>query len=361
MNGFNGLIFKMLGSFDPDLKVTPVTGKVFNPEAAGIQRLLDIPGITGMSEVLMDNALIRYNGRQVFGTIKGVDDNYVNQTSVENILIDGKFTLYDEVANYATPGIGVASALGIHAGFISPLEIMSPKRNENINLANPAASMNIEYTYIAAVFQCNQQIYDDNYILVPISTARTLFDYKQEVSAIEVKIAKGHNIDAIKTKAKSLLGKDYKVQDCYEQQDAAYKMMQSEKWIIFLIMYFILIISLFNTISSLSMLMIEKQDDMQTLKAMGASHKLIRRIFFFEGWIISGAGACIGIALGLILCLLQQEFGLLKMGEAGTFVVNSYPVVVKGTDLLIVLGIVLLSGLISSRYTVYHLGERWLK
>lgn len=360
MNGFNELIFKMLGNLDPELKITPVTGKVFNPDSAGIRSLIELPGVDDISEVLQDNALVRYNGRQIVGIVKGVSDNYSRLSSIEEILIDGSFILSDEIVNYATPGIGVAAALGIRAGFVSPLEIMSPRRTGNINLANPASSMNVEYAYLTAVFQCNQQAYDESHIIVPISLARSLFGYENEVSAVEVKTTPGYTINEVKRSIQSKLGKDFKVHNRYEQQDAAYKMMQSEKWMIFLILFFILIISLFNMVGSLSMLMIEKQDDVRTLRNLGADDSLIRRIFLFEGWMISGFGACIGVIAGLGLCLIQQTFGLVKMGEAGAFVVNSYPVLVNTADLIIILAVVIFSGFISACYPVYGLGERWL-
>ncbi|GHV51445.1 membrane protein [Bacteroidia bacterium] len=358
MNGFNELVFRMFGSLDPELKVTPATGKVFHP---GTRQLRNLPGIAGLSETLQDNALLRYNGRQIVGIVKGVDNHYSSLTSIDSILVDGSFTLSDEAANYATPGIGVAAALGIHAGFVAPLEIMVPKRDAQVNLSNPASSMNVEYCYIGAVFQSNQQAYDENYILVPISLARSLFLYEDEVSAIEIKLAEGANIKEVKKQVQDLLGEGYEVRDRYEQQDVAYKMMQSEKWIIFLILCFMLVIALFNMVGSLSMLMIEKQGDVRTLRTMGADDRLIRRIFLLEGWMISGFGAGIGVAVGLALCLLQQELGLIKMGEAGSFVVDSYPVLVAPADLGIILATVMLIGFLAAWYPVYRLGERWLE
>ncbi|MDR0537518.1 MAG: ABC transporter permease [Tannerellaceae bacterium] len=362
MNGFNELIFKMLGTMDPELKIMPTTGKVFNPESADkIKHILNIQGIAATSEILQDNALIRYGDRQIVAVIKGVDDKYNNIASINDILIDGNFSLHDQIANYATTGIGVAAALSIYPGFTAPLEIMAPKRTQSINLANPAASMNIQYAYIAAVFQCNQQAYDENYIIVPISLARSLFGYEDQASAIELKLAAGANTQNIKKQLQTLLGTDCTVRDRYEQQDTAYKMMQSEKWIIFLILCFILAISLFNMVGSLSMLMIEKQNDVRTLRTLGADDQLIRRIFLLEGWMISGAGAAAGIITGLALCLLQQHLGIVRMGEAGTFVINSYPVLIRPTDLPLILAAVTISGFISTCYPVYRLGERWLK
>jgi ABC-type lipoprotein release transport system permease subunit len=358
-NGFNDLIASMFSSFDPGLKVTPRTGKVFEPSEK-VHQLMEIDGIASYCEVLQDHALIKYGERQQIGIIKGVDDNYLELTSIDNVLIDGEFILYDEVTDYATLGIGLAAALGINANFVYPLELYAPKRDERINLSNPAASFNREYTYIRGVFRMNQPMYDDAYMIVPLALARKLFTYENEVSAIEIKLKEGADTASVKKEVKALLGDGFVVKDRYEQQEASFKMMQIEKWMTFLILCFILTIALFNVIGSLSMLMIEKQNDVKTLRNLGADDSLIRRIFLFEGWMISGLGALIGIAGGLVLCLLQQEWGLIKMGAAGAFVIDSYPVRIAFTDILLVFVTVMAIGFLSAWYPVYRLGNRWL-
>jgi ABC-type lipoprotein release transport system permease subunit len=355
MNGFNTLIFSMFGSLDPELKITPRTGKVFDPAEA--RERCRMPGIAVISEVLQDNALIRYGDRQVIGAIKGVDDHYRQLTSIDSILIDGQYKLSDEVTDYATPGIGLASALGINAGFTAPLELYAPKRNEQVNLSNPSTSFNVEYSFITAVFRTNQQVYDEGFMLVPLSLTRRLFNYEHEVSAIELRLADDARPSVVKKRLRALLGDAYVISDRYEQQDIYFKMMQSEKWITFLILCFILLIALFNLTGSLSMLMIEKQDDVRTLRAMGAGDRLIRRIFLLEGWLISGLGALAGVIAGLALCILQQEAGLIKMGAAGAFVIDNYPVEVAPADILIILTTVLGIGFLSAWYPVYHLGN----
>jgi ABC-type lipoprotein release transport system permease subunit len=361
MNGFNSIIFSMFSSLDPELKITPRTGKVFDPASAEIQALGSLPAVCCLSEVLQDNALIRYKDRQVIGTIKGVDNNYRRLTSIDSILIDGRFILSDEVADYAIPGIGLASSLGVNAGFTAPLELYAPKRDKQVNLSNPATSFNLEYSYITAVFRTDQQVNDEALMIVPLSLARSLFNYENEVSAIELKLTDKAKLRAVKKQIRMLLGDDYLVKDRYEQQDVAFKMMQSEKWMIFLILCFILVISFFNMTGSLSMLMIEKQDDVQTLRNMGAGDSLIRRIFLFAGWMISGFGAVTGVLVGLALCVLQQKLGLIKMGAAGAFVIDNYPVEVAATDILVILTTVLGIGFLSAWYPVYYLGGRWLK
>lgn len=357
-NGFNDLVASMFGTIDPDLKITPRTGKVFAPSEK-IRQLTEINGVESYSEILQDYALIKYGDRQQIGTLKGVDDNYKELTSIDRALIDGEFILSDEVADYATMGIGLAAALGINAKFVYPLEIYAPKRNERVNLSNPAASFNPAYAYIRGVFRMNQQVYDDQYMIVPIALARELFTYNNEMSALEIKLAPGARIDKIKKEIKNRLGHDYVVKDRFEQQEASFKMMQIEKWMTFLILCFILAVALFNVIGSLSMLIIEKKDDIKTLRNLGAADSLIRRIFLFEGWMISAFGALIGITAGLVLCLLQQKLGLIKMGAAGTFIIDNYPVRVVFSDILLIFVTVMTIGFLAAWYPVYKLGGRW--
>ena len=359
-NGFNDLVAGMFSSFDPELKISPRTGKVFDPTTAEFQKVKQLPDIAWFGEVLQDNALVRYHDRQDIAVIKGVDENFSHLTLIDSILIDGSFILKDEVADYATLGVGLSAKLGAKPGFTSPLEIYVPKRDEKVNLSNPASSFNQEYAYIGGVFLINQQVYDEGYMILPISLVRQLLKYDKEVSSIELKLADGVDISSAKKQIKALLGDRFIVQDRYEQQEASFKMMQVEKWMTFLILSFILAIALFNVVGSLSMLMIEKKDDVRTLQNMGADDKLVRRIFLFEGWMISGFGAVIGIVIGLVLCLLQQHFGFIKLGQtAGAFVIDAYPVRVVFTDLLVAFITVAAIGLMAAWYPVHYLGKKW--
>lgn len=361
-NGFNDLVSTLFSSFDPELKITPRSGKVFDPTSLEIQQVKQLPEVARFCDVLQDNALVRYKERQSVAAIKGVDDNFEQLTRIDSVLVDGEFKLYDEVANYATLGIGLASSLGINAGFVSPLEIYAPKRDEKVNLSNPATSFSLENAFIGAVFCINQQVYDEEYMIVPLSLARSLFRYDKEVSSIELKLADGADLSAVKKQMKEILGENYQVHDRFEQQEASFKMMQIEKWMTFLILSFILGIALFNVVGSLSMLMIEKQNDVRTLRNMGADDRLIRRIFLFEGWMISGFGALIGVTVGLVLCLLQQELGLIKLGQtSGAFIIDAYPVRVAAGDILTVFATVLTIGLLAAWYPVHYLGKKWLK
>ena len=331
LNGFVGLVSSMLGNFDPELKIQPVHGKVFDPTLPAVREVKELPEVALFCEVLQDNAQVRYRDRQITATVKGVDDTFGRLTRIDSILVDsreGSFVLSDEVANYANLGVGTAFSLGVRPNYADPLEIYAPKRNEKVNLANPVAS---------------------------------LFDYEKEVSAIELSLVPGADINSVKSRIKSLLGDDFSVKDRYEQQEASFRMMQGEKWMIFLILCFILILALFNVIGSLSMLMIEKKEDVRTLRNMGADDRLIRRIFLFEGWMISGLGALIGIVIGLALCLLQQELGIIKLGQAaGSFIIDAYPVRVEAGDILIVFITVLSIGFLAAWYPVHYLGKKWL-
>ena len=359
-NGFNDLVAGMFSSFDPELKISPRTGKVFDPTTAEFQKVKQLPDIAYFGEVLQDNALVRYHDRQDIAIIKGVDDNFSHLTQIDSILIDGSFILKDEVADYATLGVGLSSKLGAKPGFASPLEIYVPKRDEKVNLSNPASSFNQEYAYIGGVFLINQQVYDEGYMILPLSLVRQLLKYDKEVSSIELKLADGADISSVRKQIKAILGDQFTVQDRYEQQEASFKMMQVEKWMTFMILSFILAIALFNVVGSLSMLMIEKKDDVRTLRNMGASDSLIRRIFLFEGWMISGFGALIGIVIGLVLCLLQQTYGIIKLGQtAGAFIIDAYPVRVIFTDLLTAFITVAAIGFMAAWYPVHYLGKKW--
>lgn len=359
-NGFNDLVSSLFGHFDAELKITPVKGKVFDPETEEIRAVKALPTVACYSEVLQDNVLVRYHDRQGVAVLKGVDASYEQLTQIDSILIDGSFKLADEVVNYANMGIGLAYALGINAGFVTPMEIYAPKRAEQVNMANPASSFHLEYAYIGSVFRTDQQLYDDSYLIVPLALARSLFDYEHEVSAIELKLHDPKQVAQAKQEISRLLGEEFKVQDRFEQQEDSFRMMQIEKWMTFLILTFILAIALFNVVGSLSMLMIEKQADVATLRNLGADNRLIRRIFLLEGWMISAFGAGIGIVIGVSLCLLQQMFGFISLGEAaGAFVIDAYPVRVAVGDIVTILCTVLAIGFLAAWYPVRYLAKRF--
>lgn len=360
LNGFNDLVAMLFSNLDPELKIVPAKGKVFDPSQPEITKVKALTEVDFMTEVLEDNALVRTQGKQDFAVVKGVDQTYMQMSGIEEALVEGRFALREDVVDYATLGIGLAYTLGTRAGYLTPLEIYVPKRNEKVNMANPTASFEVGYAYVSGTFRINQAVYDDAYMLVPIELARSLFRYENEVSALELKLSPGADVNKVKKNVRQLLGDAYRVQDRYEQQEDAFKMVQIEKAMTFLILCFVLTIALFNLVGSLSMLMTEKKADVQTLRNMGADENLIKRIFLFEGWMISGFGAVIGIVVGLILCFLQVRFGLIRLGDvSGAFIIDAYPVQVIFSDVLIILITVLTIGFLSSWYPVHLLSKKW--
>ena len=364
-NGFQDLVTTMFTAFDPELKITAVSGKVFDAQDDRIQSLKQMPEVDVFSESLEDNVMVQYKDRQAMAVIKGVEDNFSQLTAIDSILYGrGEMVLHDEVVAYAIPGIELVSILGTGVRFLDPLEIYAPKRGSKINVASPASSFNSDYLHSSGlVFAVNQQKYDASYILTSLKFARDLFQYDTEVSSIELKLKEGANINKVQGRIASLLGKDFQVLNRYEQQADTYRIMEVEKLISYLFLTFILLIACFNVIGSLSMLIIDKRADVVTLRNLGANDKIIKRIFLLEGCLISFLGALIGVVLGVALCLVQQEFGLISLGSgdsAGAFVVDAYPVNVQLTDVLLVLLTVLVISFFSVQYPVRYLSRRLL-
>lgn len=364
-NGFQDLVQTMFTAFDPELKITSASGKVFDSKDERIQSLRQIPEVEVFSESLEDNAMVQYKGRQAMVVIKGVEDNFNQLTAIDSILYGrGEAILHDEVVDYAIPGIELVSVLGTGIRFLDPLEVYAPKRGVKVNVANPATSFQMDYLHSSGLtFAVNQQKYDASYILTSLSFARDLFQYDTEVSSIELKLKSEADLDAVKDNIAQSLGDDFIVRDRYEQQVDTYRIMEVEKLISYLFLSFILLIACFNVIGSLSMLIIDKRDDVITLRNLGADNQLISHIFLFEGCLISFMGALVGVVLGLALCFVQQEFGLISLGSgdsAGAFVVDAYPVSVHFGDVLLILITVLLVGFLSVNYPVRYLSRRLL-
>ena len=359
-NGFHGLFEEMFGAFDPELKIMPAKGKVFNPETDLFLKIKSLPEIELISESLEDNALLSYRQRELPIVLKGVGENFASLTDFESILFDGSLELEQEASNYALLGLGLANDLGVNPGFVFPMEVLVPKRKAVVNLVNPIASIARGYAYIGGVFRTNQAIYDNNYLIVPIRLARELFDYETEVSALEIKLKQGTSVRSVQTQIQTILGNDFLVKDRYQQQEDIFRMVSIEKWVSFLMLCFILLIAIFNITGSLSMLIIEKQSDVLTLRNMGADNRLISNIFLFEGWMISSVGGGIGIILGVLICLGQQYFGWLKLGTGANFAIDAYPVIISAGDLLATLFIVLITGFLAVIYPVRYLVKKWL-
>ena len=365
-NGFQDLVSTFFTAFDPELKITATSGKVFDGHDIRIEKLHDFPEIEVFSESLEDNAMVQYNGKQAMVVIKGVEDNFSHLTAIDSILYGrGEMVLYDEIVDYAIPGVELTSILGTGIRFLDPLEVYAPKRGTQINVANPASSFNVSYLHSSGlVFAVNQQKYDASYILTSLKFARNLFQYDTEVSSIELKLKEGVDVEAFADKIGGILGDDFIVQNRYEQQADTFRIMQVEKLISYLFLTFILLVACFNVIGSLSMLIIEKKNDVVTLRGLGADDRLISRIFLFEGCLISFLGALVGVVLGLTLCLVQQEFGILTLGSgasAGAFVVDAYPVSVHWQDVVLILITVLVIGFLSVLYPVKFFSRRLLE
>jgi len=356
-NGFELLISDMFSSFDPDLKITLTHGKTFDVNSPEMNSLRKMKSVAYFTEVVEENALLRFKDKQMPATIKGVSDDFEKMTRIDSIMYDGKFTLNDGAFERAVPGVGVASILGLGAHFIDPLYIYAPKRSSKINLLRPENSFNQLGTFVSGIFSVKQLQYDDHFVIVSIKLARDLFEYeKTKVSSVELKLVNGADHEKVQQEIKSLLGDRYQVKNRYEQQESFFKIMKIEKWFTYLILCFILLIASFNIIGSLSMLIIDKKGDIETLRNLGANNRLIRRIFLFEGWMIAGVGAVSGIALGTLLCLLQQYFGILKLGSG--YVVDAYPVLTNATDLLLVFITVLVMGFLAAYYPVRYIRKQ---
>ena len=363
-NGFQDMVAGFFTAFDPELKITVSKGKVFNPDSDTLRQIRALPEIEIWSETLEENAMVQYKDRQLMAVIKGVEDNFEQLTSIDSLLYgSGRFVLKDNVVEYGILGIDLMSQLGTGIQFVDPLRIYAPKRNVRVNIANPTAAFTQDYLFSpGAVFIVNQEKYDAHYIITSLDFARRLFCYDTEVSAIELKLKADADISDVKKKIASMLGEGFKVQDRYEQQADVFRIMEIEKLISYLFLTFILAITCFNVIGSLSMLILDKREDVDTLRNLGADDRLIVRIFLFEGRLISVFGAVGGILLGLLLCFGQQQFGFISLGGGnGAFLVDAYPVSVHVTDVVLVFFTVIIVGFLSVWYPVHYLSKRLLK
>ena len=361
-NGFQDMVATFFTAFDPQLKIVASTGKVFNGQDERIIKIKNLPDIEVVSESLEDNAMVQYKERQAMAVVKGVEDNFSQLTPIDSILFGrGDLVLHDEVVDYAIPGIQLLSTLGTGVKFLDPLEIYAPKRGAKINMANPSASFISGDLFSSGLtFSVNQEKYDATYIITSIDFARKMFQYTTEVSAVNLKLKPDADESKVKSEILKILGDDFKVLNRYEQQADTYRIMEIEKLISYLFLTFILMIACFNVIGSLSMLIIDKKNDVVTLRNLGANDNQIVRIFLFEGRMISFIGAIAGVIIGLGLWFAQQEFGLISLGDSGSFIVDSYPVSVHIWDVILVFVTVLIVGFLSVWYPVRYLSKRLL-
>ena len=362
-NGFQELVASLFTSFDPELKVVPAQGKVIAADDPAVTAIRSCKDVAAATECLEGQALVRYGNRQSVVRIKGVDDNYSRTSDLSKILYGaGDFALKADVLYYGTPGLQLAAQLGLGVRYEYPLEVYAPRRGERISMVNPMESFNRDELHSpGVVFSVNQKKYDGEYILTSIDFTRRIFEQQGCISSLELKLKDGADIASVQKELGKLAGTKLKVLNRYEQQEDVFRIMRVEKLVAYIFLTFILVIACFNIIGSLSMLIIDKRDDMATLRNLGADDRTIVHIFSFEGRLISFIGVVAGTVLGLLLCLAQQHFGLLKMGdEAGSFIVDAYPVSVHAWDIAVIFVTVLVAGHLSTWYPVRYLSKRLL-
>jgi lipoprotein-releasing system permease protein len=360
-NGMESSIKSMFSSFDPDIKITAAKGKSFDAGESNFEALKLITGVATVTPVIEADALLRYGeDRQYFATLKGVPANYNEIAKLDSTFITGgRFLLESDQAPFAVVGQGVAYYLSVGLNFTDPIHIYTLKKGIT---GRPSLSNAIKHSsiYASGVF-ANQQEIDSKYVLVSFAFAQELFDMGNQITSVEIGLTEGTSADDIKPEIIRVLGEKFVVKTQFEQHELFYKVMKSEKWFIFIILGFILVIASFNILGSLSMLIIDKKADIAILQSMGANQKLVKTIFLFEGWMISLAGAALGLVLGVLVCWIQIEFGLLRIpGNEGSFIFSAYPVEIRITDLFAIFGLVSGIGFLAAWYPIRFISGKYL-
>ena len=353
MNGFGALVEQMFSEFDPEIRITAAEGKSFQLDTLPVQQALALPFVQATSEVVEEMALVRYKDHQQPARVMGVDSVFQQITHIDTIITDGYFSVFDGAFDRCVMGRGLATQIGVNAHFVGAVHLYAPKRLERVNMLRPDEAFLHEKAFMAGTFAVNQTSYDDQLLLVSLPLARRLFQYDTlTVTALELQLdPKGHfSARQMKSQLRECLGEGYVVADRYEQQSDFFRILKIEKLLTALLLAFILLIACFNVIGSLSMLIIDKQDDICILRHLGATPQIIRRIFLCEGWFIIVLGAVFGLVIGLTICLLQQHLGLLKLGSGTDYVISAYPVLVQAFDVLAVAVIVLGMGFLAAWY-----------
>lgn len=363
-NGFHDLVATFFTSFDPQLEVVPVVGKTAPADDPALAKIKTLPEVEVASECVKDQALAIYKGRQTMITLMGVDDNFERMSRIDEILYGNEnFSLHAANLNFGTVGIRLAETLGMNANWDGSLMIYAPRKIGQLDMANPTDGFVVDSLISpGSVFMVKQGKYDKDHVIAPISFARTLFEQQGMLSSLQIRLKNGSDLDKVKAEMQSIAGNRFKVLDRYEQQQDTFRIMQVEKFIAYIFLTFILIVASFNIIGSISMLIIDKKNDVVTLRNLGATDRQITQIFLFEGRLISVLGAVVGILVGLLLCWLQQQFGLVALGQSsGTFVVDAYPVSVHPEDVAVIFFTVILVGFIAVWYPVRYFSKRLLR
>ncbi len=353
-NGFDSLIKSLFSSFDPDLKITAAQGKYFSADSPVFKEIRNMKDVAYFAEIVEDNALLRYDDREVLATIKGVSKEFSKMTGLDTMIVDGEFKLKEGDINYAVIGQGVAYYLSVGLKFIDPIDIYVPKKGRNTALT-VEGSFNLGHIYPSGIFQVQQEL-DNKYIVVPIDFANELFETNGKVSAIELQLTNGASTGDVQKRISAMLGNGFVLKNRYQQHEYLYKTMQGEKFVTYLILILILIIASFNIIGSLTMLIIDKKDDIAVLQSMGADKSLIRKIFLFEGWSISIIGSIIGTIAGIALCKAQMAYGFVKLqGGSSAFIIDAYPIKIIPLDILLIFLSVVLIGFLASWFPAKYI------
>ena len=337
-NGFGNLTRQLYSAFNPDLKISAAIGKTFTVDSVKLQKLRTDPDILTFSQTIEENVLAEYGEQLEIAVMKGVDDQYIHVTGMDTMMYEGYFNLWENTMPQAVVGLTMAYKLRVGLNFITPLRLNAVRNTPTISL-NPERAVNKKIIFPSGKFAIDEEI-DSKYILVPIEFARSLLENDSIVSAIEIKLKAGANETKVQRRVAAVFSDGFVVKNTYEQNEFAYKILKSEKFMAFMILTFVLLIASFNVVGSLSMLMIEKKSDMFILQSMGADRQMLGRIFIMQGWMIVLAGALIGLALGALICWLQMEFGFFKITDAGTYIIDSYPVALRSMDFVMILSAV---------------------
>jgi len=358
-NGLDSLIKSLFSSFDADLKITLAEGKSFNAADPVLSSIRNQQDVLYYAEIVEDNALLRYENRQVLATIKGVSDDFTKMTGLDTMIVEGKFKLTDGNKQFAVIGQGVSYFLSAGLKQQNPINIYVPQKGRKSG-SSLEGSFNQGFIYLAGVFSVQQEL-DSKYMIVPISFARDIFDMKGKVNSIELKLKTGADVNEVREAISAKLGSRFIVKTRYQQHDYLYKTMQGEKYAVYLILILILVIASFNIVGSLTMLIIDKKEDIAILQSMGAGKVLIRNIFLFEGWSISLLGALIGTVLGIAICQAQITYGFVKLQGGGSFIIDSYPMKIIPLDILLIFCSVVLIGFLAAWLPVKYISGKFLQ
>jgi lipoprotein-releasing system permease protein len=358
-NGFQHLVTTLFSEFNPDIQITASIGKTFHNYEIPADKIKKIPGLANYIEIVEDNALLKYGDKQYIATIKGVGRNYDKLNRLDTTIVKGKYMPEQDDRNFAVMGYGVAYNLGINLNdFTKPVSVYIPKRGRT-SMTDPTQAFNNELIYPSGFFSIQQEI-DSKYIIVPITFVRKMLDYKDEVTSVEIGLTPHASVENVKEEIQNLTGSRFIVKNRFEQEATLFKIMKSEKWAVFLILSFILLIAAFNVIGSVTMLILDKKKDITVLASMGLDKHQVRNVFLIEGLMINLVGVLSGIITGLVVCLLQLKYGFVQLQSSGTFIIKAYPVQLQLMDFVFVFLIVIVIGFFAAYYPARIISKRYI-